>query len=139
MDIRKLTDRYSVAPQIAPGDMAALASEGFVAVIDNRPDAEVTSDLASNAMALAAAEAGLAFHLNTVTNGAMTEGNVTEQARILAQARGPVLAYCRSGTRSCVVWALGADGGADALIAAASGAGYDIAGLRPQLEAAARR
>ena len=55
----------------------------------------------------------------------------------MAAADGPLLAYCRSGTRSCHLWALAAaQGGADAdeLVAKAANAGYDLSGMRPVLE-----
>ncbi len=57
---------------------------------------------------------------------------------MLAEAGGPVLAFCRSGTRSCNLWALASasrGGDPDALTAKAAGAGYDIAGIRPLLDA----
>jgi uncharacterized protein (TIGR01244 family) len=63
-------------------------------------------------------------------------------AKALEDAGGPVLAYCRSGTRSCNLWALaeasrGVD--PDALTAKAAGAGYDISGIRPLLDALSGR
>ncbi len=140
MDIRNLTPRYAVTGQIDPSDMTALADRGFVAVIDNRPDDEVGAALSADPMGRAAAAAGLAFHFNPVVNGALHGGNVAAQAALVAASDGPVLAYCRSGTRSCVVWALGEAGSGQMTVAeildAAAAAGYDLTGLRGQLEAA---
>jgi uncharacterized protein (TIGR01244 family) len=137
MDIRTVTPTYSVAPQIEPADLAELARAGFTDVISNRPDAEVMPQQSNDAMRAAAEAAGLKFHENPVVNGALTMAEVERQAQILAAAQGPVLAYCRSGTRSTIVWALGRAGqqNGDEIIAAAAAAGYDLTHLRPQLEA----
>jgi len=136
MDIRQITLDYSVAPQIEAEDFPALREAGFTDVICNRPDDEIGPDQQSERMRVAATEAGLSFHFNPVTNGGLTRGNLTDQAGVLADATGPVLAYCRSGTRSTIVWALSQAGNlaADDMIGAAFRAGYDISGLRPQLE-----
>lgn len=140
LDIRRLTDAYSVAPQIAPGDMAAIRAAGFTTVIDNRPDAEIPGDLQTAAMRAAAAAAGLAFVANPVVSGALTEANVAAQAAAMAASAGPVLAYCASGNRSSSVWALAMAGRlpADDLIGIPARHGYQLAHLRPQIEALMR-
>jgi len=126
MDVRQITPDYSVSPQIDPEDMRAIAEAGFVTVICNRPDAENPPTHQVDAMQAAAREAGLAFVTNPVTHPTIA----------LAQAGGPVLAYCASGTRSSVLWALGQSGHipADAILEATGKAGYDLSGLRPSLE-----
>lgn len=136
MDLRSITPDYAVAPQIGPEDFAALAEAGYVAVICNRPDDEVPTELASAAMAEAAQAAGLHFHYLPVVNGAMTMQMVEDQGATLAAANGPVFAYCRSGTRSTIVWALSRSGqdATDDILAAASKAGYELSGLRGQIE-----
>lgn len=141
MDIRYLTPAFAVAPQIAPEDMATLAAEGFRVVINNRPDAEVPPDLQSEAMRAAAEAAGLTYVGNPVVNGAMTMEMVAQQGEAVAAADGPVFAYCRSGTRSSIVWALSQAGHvptADLLAAAALG-GYDLSGVAGQIDALARQ
>lgn len=139
MDIRHLTPGYAVSPQIAPADAAAIAARGFVAVICNRPDAEVPPGLRAADLRAAVEAAGMAFHVLPVVHGALAMDLVEAQAAAIAAAGGPVLAYCASGNRSSVVWALGEAGRQDAgaLIAAAARAGYNLAGLRPQLAALA--
>ena len=138
MDIRPVTPDYAVSPQIAPDDIPAIVAAGYVALIDNRPDGEIPPEIGSAAIREAAAAAGLAFHHNPVTNGAMTLDNVVAQGRVLDAAGGPVLAYCRSGTRSTIVWALSRAGRlpADEIVALAAAAGYDLARMRDQLTAA---
>jgi len=139
MDIRRLTDRYAVAPQLDPQDMAALAEQGFTTVICNRPDDEVGPDHASDAMAEAARAAGLDFVLNPVSNGGMGPAQITAQAEALAKADGPTLAYCRSGTRSTFVWAFGVAPvmPVEDIVARAGEAGYDLSPVVPQLRALA--
>ncbi|GGL65074.1 TIGR01244 family sulfur transferase [Wenxinia marina] len=135
MDIRPITDGYAVSPQIDPADMAAIRDAGYVLVLCNRPDAENPPDLQADAMRRAAEAAGLAFVENPVTHQGLNEDMVRLQRETIDGAGGPVLAYCASGTRSTIVWALGQAGErpADEIVGAAANAGYDIAGLRPRL------
>lgn len=138
MDIRALTPTYAVAPQVAPEDFAAIRAAGYVTVIDNRPDGEIPPELQTGAMRAAAEAAGLAFVANPVVGGAITEENVTSQAAAIATSPGPVFAYCASGNRSSVVWALAHAGrmSADELIGIPARFGYSLEWLRPTLEAA---
>lgn len=139
MEIRHLTDTYAVSPQIEPEDMAAIAAAGFAVVIDNRPDAEIPPEWQAGAMQAAAAAAGLAFVVNPVIGGALTMGNVQAQGEAIAATPGPVLAYCASGNRSSVVWALSQAGTrpVDELIGLPARHGYQLDHLRPQIEALA--
>ncbi len=135
MDIRHLTDSYAVSPMIALEDLAQIKALGFTDVINNRPDGEITPDVQTTAMQAAATALGLKFHINPVIGGAMTPENVQVQAGAMAQAQGPVLAYCASGNRSSVVWALTQAGSrsADDLISTAAKFGYNLEHLRPAL------
>jgi uncharacterized protein (TIGR01244 family) len=140
MDIRPLTDTYAVSPQIAPEDIPAIKAAGFTRVVCNRPDAEIPPDLQAAAIRAVAEAAGLEFVLNPVISGAMTPDNVTAQGAAIDSAKGPVLAYCASGNRSSVVWALSQAGReqADALIGAAARHGYNLEPYRAMLEGARR-
>ncbi len=140
MDIRPLTDTYAVSPQIDPGDMAAILAAGFTTIIDNRPDGEIPPHLHTDAMRRAAQAAGLTFVVNPVIGGAMTPDNVTAQGAAITAATGPVLAYCASGNRSSQVWALSMAGRmpADDLIGLPARHGYQLEGLRSQIETLAR-
>lgn len=141
MDIRPLTPDYAVAPQIDPADIAAIKAAGFTTVIDNRPDSEIPRHLHANTMRVAVEAAGLAFVVNPVIGGQMTIQNVEAQAAAMAELAGPVLAYCASGNRCSVVWALAQAGQmpTDDLIALPARYGYALEGLRAQIEALARR
>ena len=137
MDIRRITPGYAVSPQIAPEDLETIRAEGFGAVICNRPDAEVPPAYQADAIARAAEAAGLAFHVLPLTHQTMTPDNVARQAELIGASDAPVLAYCASGTRCSVVWALGQaeTRSPDDVLSDAARAGYDLSGLRPTLEA----
>ncbi|EAU44677.1 MULTISPECIES: TIGR01244 family sulfur transferase [Salipiger] len=132
----ELTPGYSVSPQIALEDVQAAADAGITLVICNRPDAEVPPELSHRAMEEAARAAGMAFVYIPVTNESLTLEQVTQQAELLAEADGPVLAYCRSGTRCSIVWAMGKAGEmpVDEILATTAKAGYQLEGIRPTLE-----
>ncbi|MBP1472833.1 TIGR01244 family phosphatase [Frateuria sp. MAH-13] len=137
MHIRKLTDQVSVSPQILPGEMADLEAAGFRSVINNRPDGEVDDQPSSSEMAQAAAAHGLAYRDIPVVPGRYDPDVIDAMAQALQEMPAPVLAFCRTGTRSTTLWALQAarEGEAEAIVKAAGEAGYDIAALAPRLRA----
>lgn len=141
MEPRIITDRYHVSPQISPEDAAAIHEAGYTLVIDNRPDAEVPPEFQAEAMRTAIEAAGLRFAVLPLTHQTMHADNIMRQSELIEGAEGKVLAYCASGTRSTVVWALGmaSDLGADAVLKTAADAGYNLQGLRPTLRALAER
>lgn len=136
MEIRQITPRYAVSPQIDPEDIGVIAASGFTTIICNRPDEEVPASHLADRVGEAARAAGLAFHVMPLTHQTMTPERVADQRRLIEESTGPVLAYCASGTRSSVVWSLGQAGHlpVDQIMQATAQAGYDLAGLRPQLE-----
>ena len=140
MDIRPITDRYSVSPQIDPEDAAAIKAAGITTVICNRPDEEVPPSHQSDVMRAAIEAAGLRFEVLPITHQTMTPDRVAQQAALVEASDGPVLAYCASGTRCSVLWALAQAGqqSPDAILGAVAQAGYDLSGLRPALEAASK-
>lgn len=140
MDIRKITPDYAVSPQIAPQDLAAIKAAGFSTVINNRPDSEIGADLQDKPMRAAAEALGLTFVTNPVIGGALTMANVTAQRAAMDAATGPVFAYCASGNRCSIVWALAEakNRPADELIGLPARFGYQLEHLRPQIEALAR-
>ncbi|MGS4947010.1 TIGR01244 family sulfur transferase [Meridianimarinicoccus sp. RP-17] len=139
MDIRPLTPDYAVSPQIEPADVAVIAAAGFTTLICNRPDGEVTPDLRADALRAAAAEAGLHFVENPMLPGTLDPDTLRTQAAAMADATGPVLAYCASGNRSAILWSLvrAPDLGADGVLAATRAAGYDHSPFRAAFDAAA--
>lgn len=137
----RLTDTVAVAGQLAPGDLAAAAAAGYGHVVNNRPDGEEPGQPDGAAMCAAAVAAGLGYTAIPVDHHGFDRAQVDAMAAVLAAATGPVLAFCRSGTRSANLWALAAasrGGDADAIVAAAARGRYDVGGLRPALVALAR-
>lgn len=135
--IRKVDDSISVAPQISVEDVAAIKAAGFTGIVNNRPDDEEAGQIPGDAIRAAAEAAGLSYTAIPITHAGFSYPQIEAMAEVLAGADGPVLAFCRSGTRSCNLWALaqarnGAD--ADELIAKGAGAGYNLDGLRPLLD-----
>jgi uncharacterized protein (TIGR01244 family) len=97
---KKLSDTFAVAPQLSPDDMAAVAAAGFKSVIINRPDYEGGPDQpTAAAVSQAALNAGLQVEYQPVVSGAMTQDDVATFAELRDKLPGPILAYCRSGTR----------------------------------------
>lgn len=139
----RINDHISVAGQLSPADLAEAKAQGFALVINNRPDGESPDQPSARAMGEAAAANGLAY-LEIPVAGGFSMPQVEAMAAALAGADGPVLAFCRSGTRSTNLWALAsaAQGGdAAAIVEAAGAAGYDVSGMMPmlrQLSAGAR-
>ncbi len=131
-DIRSITPDFAVAPQLSPADMAEAARLGFVLVVNNRPDGEAPDQPGGAVMEQAAKAAGLAYVAIPVRGGPTPDQVLAMQAAAEG-AGGPVLAFCRSGTRSIITWALGqaGAGGRDPgeLIAHARAAGYDLSGV----------
>ena len=138
--MRQITATYFVSPQIEVDDLPTIAAAGIKTVICNRPDEEVPPSHQAAALKAAVEAAGLKFVLMPVTHTTMTSDLVAAQHAAIADNEGPVLAYCASGTRSSIVWALGAVGemSVDDILAATQAAGYDLGGMRPTLEAMAR-
>ena len=141
MDIRALTPTYAVSPQIEPGDLPAIKAAGYTTIIDNRPDGEIPPHLHTPVMQQAAEALGLTFIANPVIGGALTQDNVDAQRAAIDGATGPVFAYCASGNRSSVVWALAHAGDlpTDDLIGIPARFGYQLEHLRPTLDHLARR
>ena len=135
---RTLDDSISVFGQIEPEDVAAAKAQGFTMLINNRPDNEQPGQTSGAEIEAAARAAGLGYVAIPVDHSGFAEWQVSAMAEALQKADGPVLAFCRSGTRSTFLWALarhslGDEG--DALIAKAAGAGYDLSPIRPILSA----
>jgi uncharacterized protein (TIGR01244 family) len=131
-DFRRVTDQLSVAPQISVADVAEAARRGFRLIINNRPDGETPDQPSGAEIEAAARAAGLDYaHIPVV--GGPTPAQVAQEREVLATAKGPVLAFCRSGTRSIVTWSIGeAEAGAHSrgdLIDLGRAAGYDLSGV----------
>ncbi len=130
-DFRHVTEALSVSPQIELADVAEAARQGFRTIINNRPDHEAPGQPTSAEVEAAAHAAGLAYHHIPVLGGPGPD-QVEATQRVLAEAETPILAFCRSGTRSIVTWSIcqaldGADRGE--LVRQGREAGYDLSGV----------
>ncbi len=133
---RKIDDSISVAPQISVDDVAEAARAGFTLIINNRPEQEEPGQPSGESIREAARAAGLAYVAIPITPGGFSLHQVEAMQKALDEAEGPVLAFCRSGTRSTLCWALAkgtAGEDADELARKAQGAGYDISPIKPLL------
>lgn len=135
---QKLNAQFAVAGQLAPTDMAAIKAAGYAVVINNRPDGEDPAQPDNARMASAAQGAGLAYHFIPIGRDGLDGETISRTAQVLTSANGPVLAYCRSGARSTMLWAiakaaLGTD--VEVLINDAANAGHDISSLAGMLHA----
>jgi uncharacterized protein (TIGR01244 family) len=138
--IRFINDSVAVAPQITPEDVPAIKAAGYRAIVNNRPDDEEPGQPTGAAIRAAAEAAGLTYLAIPVGHAGLGEAQIDAMTAALVAADGPVLAYCRSGTRSCNLWALAAaKAGRNPvlLVEQARAAGYDLSGLRPTLDALA--
>ncbi len=128
MSFRRLDERILVAGQITAPDVAAAAARGVCMLINNRPDGEEPGQPSAAEVAEAAKAAGLSYRHIPMAGG-LSAALVQDMADALAEAKGPVLAFCRSGTRSTYLWALaesqrGVMG--EELMRKAAAAGYDL-------------
>jgi sulfide:quinone oxidoreductase len=106
MQITSISPEYSVAPQITAADVPAIAEQGFRTIMCNRPDGEDPGQPEVAEIRAAAEAAGLAFAFVPVASGNILPQDITGVRSALAELPTPVLAYCRSGTRSRNLWAL---------------------------------
>ena len=134
---RKLTDGVYASPQITLDDIAEAAAMGVKLIVNNRPEGESDDQVPGAEIEAAARAAGMDYVAIPVTHSGFSETQVVAMAKALDGAEGPVLAYCRSGTRSTLLWALSEasqGGDPDALTNMAAKAGYDVSPVRPLMD-----
>lgn len=131
MDIKQISDKLSVSPQIQLSDLEAIKEAGFRSIICNRPDAEGSDQPGHQEISAAAAEQGLAFHFLPVTAGVVTDETAEAFGKLLNELPGPVLAFCRTGTRSATLWSLSQAKSIPLteILAATKAAGHDMNGV----------
>jgi uncharacterized protein (TIGR01244 family) len=134
---RKLTDNIFVAPQIGTEAILAAKEMGVTLVINNRPEDESADQTPGPDIEAAATEAGMDYIAIPVTHSGFAEWQVTAMADALDKADGKVLAYCRSGTRSTLLWALARASRGDhpaVLAEQAADAGYDLSPVTAMMD-----
>lgn len=136
-EFKRLAQGILVAGQIAPGDIAAAKAAGVGAIVNNRPDGEVPDQPMGQEIEDAARQAGIAYHAIPVSSAGFSLPQVDAMIDAIDSAGGEVLAFCRTGTRSTLLWALAeAKRGRDpeAITRDAAQAGYDTTPVRPMLD-----
>ena len=135
-NIIQLEPVIAVAPQLVEADFADIAARGFRSVVNNRPDGEAPDQLANAQAEAAARRHGLEFRYQPVSSINATDDEPVEDfARSMEGLPGPILFYCRTGTRCTTMWVQAAAPrlGADEALANARRAGFDLDFLRDEL------
>lgn len=141
-DFRRINENMLVCQQLALEDIAAAANLGVTTIVNNRPDGEEPSAPQGDAIEAAAAAAGLNYIAIPIGHSGFSEPQVTAMIAAMEQAEGPILAYCRSGTRSTLLWALAAakqGENPDDIARAAAQAGYDVSPIRSMIDMLSQR
>ena len=131
----RLSEQLFVSPQVMPTDLERLKALGFKTLVNNRPDGEQSGQPTSRQIGDAACAAGLGYvHVPISTKG-FGAGDIEAFGEALTSSDGPVLAFCRSGMRSAMLWALSQAGRMEAhhILAATAAAGFNLANLLPHL------
>ena len=131
MDLKQITEKTAVSPQITPQDMTAIKEAGFRAIICNRPDGEGVDQPSFEEIEAAAKKVGLEAAYVPVTSGKVRDEDVESFGAALKDLPRPVLAYCRTGTRSATLWSLHESKKRPMyeILAATKAAGYDMNGV----------
>lgn len=142
MTFRQLSEQVFASPQIGIEQVREAARQGITLIVNNRPEGESEDQTPGEAIAAAAREAGLDYIAIPITHAGFSESQVAAMREALTRASGPVLAYCRSGTRSTLLWALAEASRGQSphtLAAAAAQAGYDVTPVRALMDMLAAR
>ena len=134
---RSVTNDLMVSPQIGLDAVAEVKALGVTLIINNRPEGESEDQVPGADIEAAAHAAGLEYVAIPITHSGFSQPQVEAMVAALQGAEGKILAYCRSGTRSTLLWALAesAQGGdPDSLTNMAAKAGYDLSPVRPLMD-----
>ena len=131
MDLKSISDSLTVSPQITVADIPELARQGYRAIICNRPDGEGADQPTFEEISAAAKSAGMEAAYVPVVAGKVLDADADAFGDAMRELPGPVLAYCRTGTRSATLWSLAeADTlGTAEVLSRTKAAGYDMAGV----------
>ena len=135
MELKRINDHVSVSGQILPQEVAEIKAAGFVTIVNNRPDGEAPNQPTDASVRASAEALGLAYYSIPMGREGVSAQMITQTREALEGSDGPVLCFCRTGTRSTTLWALAQAGrlGAAEIISAAANAGYDMSHLAGHL------
>ncbi len=140
--ITYITPDFAVAGALAAEDFAEIGRQGFKSVINNRPDGEEAGQLTSHQGAELARGAALDYRfIPTAKHDVFTDAVVGPMGEALSTLPGPVLAHCKSGLRTAIVWAAiqAAGRNVDDVLTQLRSSGIELESLRDELEAIASR
>lgn len=135
----QINEHFSVSPQLDAGDIEAAAAAGFKTILNLRPDGEKPGYLSAAEVASHAQEHGLDYrHIPVPVKGGtpdITPEHLDSFARAVDETGGPVLAFCGTGRRAALIWALSAAEtmAADEIISRCTAVGHDLSAIRPML------
>ena len=136
MQYAKVTPQLSVSPQLSLDDIDAIKAAGFKSIICNRPDGEGVDQPDFAEIEAKALSLGLSCIYQPVVSGKITPQDATTFEANLQKLQGPVLAYCRTGTRCITLWAMTASKSLsyEAILGISQKAGYDVSGALVQVK-----
>jgi sulfide:quinone oxidoreductase len=131
MMLNKIINDYVVSDQITEEDIEQLKEAGFKTIFCNRPDNEEQNQVTVKSIQDKAIESGLNFIHQPVIGGQISQNDIDEFSDYFDAAEKPIFAYCRTGTRSSMLWALSESGkrSIDEILRLTSAAGYNLSNL----------
>ena len=132
----QLDDHLSVSSQITADDVALLAQQGVVCIINNRPDGEDEGQPESDAIKAACEEHGIDYFFIPAVDRNMTDSAIESFNEAMDAYDEPIHAYCRSGTRCSILWSFSQarDKDVNDILAVAAQHGYDLSSSKEALE-----
>lgn len=131
MEIKRLDTDLAVTSQVVAADLPAIKEQGFRSIICNRPDGEGADQPTFNEVKAAAEKFGLEMAYLPIVAGKVRDEDATAFDGLMTELPGPVLAYCRTGTRSATLWSLTQANRLSVadILGKTKAAGYDMAGV----------
>ena len=97
----------AVSSQIAPQQVEAFAQSGFKSIICNMPDGEIGSSQPSfDEIATAASAVGMQAAYLPIASWKAGPAEAAAFRHLLDSLPKPIVAFCRSGNRSAVLWSM---------------------------------
>ena len=131
MMLNKIIDDYVVSDQINEDDVEKLKDAGFKTIFCNRPDNEEDKQISVKSIQDKVTKCGLSFVHQPVIGGQISQVDIDQFSDYFDEAEKPIFAYCRTGTRSSMLWALSESGkrSVDEILSLTSAAGYNLTNL----------
>lgn len=140
--MKQVTEKLFIAAQLTADDIRSAKAKGIAAIVNNRPDGEEAGQPTAAENRHVAEAEGLSYTYIPIAAGQITEDKVRAFQRAVAEADGPVLAHCKTGTRSATLHAIGEmlDGrmAKDQIAPLGQHLGVDLAGAVKWLDANGR-